>query len=73
MNEMDKKHGSPYDRGSADRYYGRPRRPHYWFFGTGASAAGARGGVIPEEEMTPAQVEEYNRGYDEETDRKNWD
>ncbi len=24
------RHGSPYDRGSADSYYGRPRIPHYY-------------------------------------------
>ena len=25
-----KRHGGPYDRGSADSYYGRPFRPHYF-------------------------------------------
>lgn len=29
------KHGGPYDRGSADAYYGRPFSPHYWPLGTG--------------------------------------
>jgi len=24
------KHGSPQDRGSADRYYGRPYDPHFY-------------------------------------------
>ena len=31
------RHGGPYDRGSADNYYGRPIDPHYhyWPNGTG--------------------------------------
>ena len=29
------KHGSPTDRGSADRYYGRPYDPHWYPEGTG--------------------------------------
>ena len=28
------KHGSPQDRGSADRYYGRPYNPHWYPSGT---------------------------------------
>ena len=28
-------HGSPQDRGSADRYYHRPFDPHWWPQGTG--------------------------------------
>ena len=28
MNKYDTKHGSPYDRGSADYYYGRGSNPH---------------------------------------------
>ena len=35
MNKYDTKHGSPYDRGSADRYYGRGSEPHYYPHGTG--------------------------------------
>ena len=27
---IDRRHGGPYDRGSADSYYNRPRRPHYY-------------------------------------------
>ena len=29
------KHGSPFDRGSADCYYRRQFNPHYWPEGTG--------------------------------------
>ena len=33
------KNGSPRDRGSADRYYGRPYDPHYYPYGTGKGVA----------------------------------
>ena len=35
VKEYDTTHGSPFDRGSADSYYHRPRDPHYWPAGTG--------------------------------------
>ena len=59
-------HGSPLDRGSADRYYGRPYDPHYWPMGT------HNGIRIDGEQMDPLQVAEYTFGYENETDRKNW-
>ena len=59
-------HGSPLDRGSADRYYGRPRDPHYWPMGT------YKGIRIDEDQMTPMQIAEYDFGYANETDRKEW-
>ena len=58
--------GSPADRGSADRYYGRPFNPHYYPEGT---YKGER--IIPPQ-MTPKQVEEYRHGFDTEEDRKDW-
>lgn len=30
----DQRHGGPYDRGSADAWYGRDFDPHYWPQGT---------------------------------------
>jgi hypothetical protein len=30
----DDRHGGPFDRGSADSYYGRPFRPHYFLGAT---------------------------------------
>ena len=60
------KHGSPLDRGSADRYYGRPYDPHYWPMGT------YHGIRIDAEQMEPIQIAEYTYGYENETDRKNW-
>ena len=59
-------HGSPLDRGSADRYYGRPYDAHYWPMGT------YNGIRIDGEQMDPLQVAEYTFGYENETDRKNW-
>lgn len=32
-----KRHGGPFDRGSADSYYRRPFTPHYYLGGTGSS------------------------------------
>jgi len=60
------KHGSPADRGGADRYYGRPYKPHYYPEGT---YKGER--IIPPV-MTEAQIEEYHNGYRDEEDRKDW-
>ncbi len=34
---IDRRHGGPYDRGSADSYYRRPRRPHFFTEATYAS------------------------------------
>jgi hypothetical protein len=50
------RHGSLYDRGSADSYYGRPHSPHWWPEGTG------NGKKIVD--LTPAEREEYMAGYD---------
>lgn len=53
---MNKEHGSPYDRGSADSYYHRPCDPHYYPQGTG------HGERITD--LTDEQVKEYLAGYD---------
>ena len=60
------KHGSPASRGGADRYYGRPYKPHYYPEGT---YVGER--IIPPQ-MTEAQIEEYHNAYRQEEDRKDW-
>ena len=57
-------HGSPMDRGSADAYYWRPRSPHKYPNGT------YNGERVTD--LTPEEIEEYNFGYDNETDRKIW-
>jgi hypothetical protein len=51
-----KRHGSLYDRGSADSYYGRPRDPHWW-------PNGSYDGE-PIENLTAEEREEYRAGYD---------
>ena len=62
-----KQHGSLFDRGSADSYYGRPRGPHYG--GVGGDS-GARVEV-----NDPASVAEYMAGYEyneRHGDKKDW-
>ena len=60
------KHGSPMDRGSADRYYGRPYNPNWYPEGTG------KGQRIELQDMTPDEIVAYTKGYNEEEDRKDW-
>jgi len=59
-------HGSPADRGSADRYYGRLPKPHFYPNGT------YKGERVTPPVMTPEQVKEYFNAYHEETERKDW-
>ena len=59
-------HGSPYDRGSADYYYGRGRNPHYYPNGTGNAPR------VKVEDMTQAELDAYHAGYEQETDQKQW-
>jgi len=54
---LDRDHGSPYDRGSADSYYQRSFRPHYFVGGTYNSDE------IQQSEMTLAECQEYVRGW----------
>lgn len=63
----DKRHGSPYDRGSADAYYGRKSNPHY-FKGNSYQSK-----EIKENDMTKEEIEAYFAGYKEEQDRKMWE
>lgn len=62
-------HGSPYDRGSADSYYGRPRDPHWYPEGT------YKGRRVTEAQMTPDEIVAYHAGYDDNEDsgdHKEW-
>lgn len=64
----DGRHGGAFDRGSADSYYGRGRRPHYYKGGTGTSDE-----VL---DLTKEELEAYHAGYDyneEYGDKKVWD
>ena len=51
-----KRHGGPYDRGSADSYYRRRREPHYYEGGTYTSKR-----IV---DLTAEEIAEYNLGYD---------
>lgn len=64
--KYDTTHGSPYDRGSADAYYGRQKDPHWYPYGS------YNGRRVNQEEMTATQIAEYNNGFDNEDDRKGW-
>ena len=59
MTKYDKRHGGPYDRGSADYYYRRPYKPHYYAGGTMTSQH------ITMFQMTEDEVDAYRAGYDD--------
>lgn len=64
------RHGGPFDRGGADSYYGRARRPHY-FTGTTHNST-----ELEEVDMSEQEVEAYHAGYDHNEqfgDKKNWE
>lgn len=62
------RHGSLWDRGSADSYYHRSPQPHWWPQGTG------HGKKITD--LTAEEIEEYYAGYEyneKHGDKKDWD
>lgn len=69
MSIYDERHGGPYDRGSADAYYGRAYNPHYFTGDTYSSQE------ISMEDMTPEEITAYTAGYrDQENsgEKKDW-
>lgn len=52
------RHGGPFDRGSADSYYGRSQDPHYYFGGTGTSTR------LDKSQMLQSEIAEYYAGYE---------
>jgi len=60
---MENRHGSAYDRGSADSYYRRGRKPHYYVGDTYNSD------IVTEERMTREEIEAYHKGFD---DNESW-
>jgi|TARA_R100000781_G_C4067182_1_gene123191 hypothetical protein len=58
MERVDKDHGSPYDRGRADSWYGREARPHYY-------KSGPPGEKVEKDGMTKDEVNMYWNGYDD--------
>jgi len=64
--KYDERHGGPYDRGSADSYYRRGFRPHYYIGGTNTSEK------VEKDQMTPEEIEAYTAGYDANEDDGNF-
>lgn len=64
-----KRFGGPYDRGSADRFYGREFNPHYYITPQKTSLSAIR---ITEDYMTEDEVLQYKLGWDEEIDKKEY-
>ena len=65
----DTRHGSPYDRGSADAWYRRSFNPHYF---VGDSYSSPR---VEMEQMTAVEITAYATGYrhgEEAGDHKEW-
>ena len=65
----DQRHGSPFDRGSADSYYHRAAVPHYFKGDTYSSAR------VSESEMTAEELDAYHAGYEwneQFGDKKDW-
>lgn len=63
------RHGCPFDRGSADSYYGRGRVPHYY---TGATHQTTRLEMV---DMSETEIAEYHAGYDDNEEfgsKKEW-
>jgi hypothetical protein len=53
----DERHGGPYDRGTADFWYGRPYDPHFF---KGATYSTDR---VELKDMTPAEITAYSKGF----------
>ena len=67
----DDSHGSPYDRGTADSYYGRPYNPHYWL----RRGDTCQADKVHRDDMTEQEIQAYHDGYyDNEKlgDKKDW-
>ena len=66
-------YGSPFDRGGADSYYHRPRKPHKVVSATDEDTGYQFFETITD--LTPEEVEAYQAGYDENEelgDKKDW-
>jgi len=61
---LDREHGSPYDRGHSDAYYGRSKSPHFY---VGASYVGDE-----ITRLTSKEAMAYNEGFDGCEDFKDW-
>jgi hypothetical protein len=59
MAYYDQRHGGPYDRGLADKWYGREYAPHYFVGDTYDSAK------VELKDMSAADITAYTVGYNE--------
>jgi hypothetical protein len=57
-NVYDARHGGPFDRGSADSWYDREIRPHFF------TEATYQSDEITEQFMTKEQIDAYMAGYE---------
>lgn len=55
--KYDMRHGGPWDRGSADSYYGRRYNPHYYVGDTGTSK------LVELGDMTAEEIVAYTAGF----------
>ena len=65
----DTEHGGPYDRGSADSYYGRNFDPHWYPAGTG------KGNRVEMANMSAHDITAYTKGFndnEEDGNHKDW-
>lgn len=62
LNGQSGRHRGPHEAGSNDRYYGQPYKPNFTY----------RDHKFTEQEMTPEQRADYDKGYFGETERKDW-
>ena len=62
----ERRHDGPYDRGSADAYYRRRFEPHYF---KGATYSSEK---VDRVDMTSEEIDQYTKGYEEQTDFKDW-
>ena len=63
------RHGGPFDRGSADSWYSRGIRPHYF------SGASYFSDEVTEDMMTAEEIKQYLAGYEYNEqfgDKKDW-
>ena len=67
MVHYDTRHGGPYDRGTADAYYGREFNPHYYVGGTYTSLR------VELAEMTVEEIVAYSAGYNQNIDQKDYE
>lgn len=67
--KFDTRHGGPFDRGSADSYYHRPAKPHYY---VGKSYDSV---MLEEVDMSEKEIADYMAGYqwnEDCGDKKDW-